>query len=144
VVDNDELTVDTPPAPAGRDQVQICDATACSFPKAARGSFTYFPPDNPTVAAVRPGSGPAGVTVTVSGHNLGFLQAVYFGTTRTTDFRSVGSPSDVGSTTTFTVQVPPGRAGATVNIRVVTLESAATKKYPKSPVNPGVTYHYSG
>jgi hypothetical protein len=142
VVNNDEVTVDTPPAPAGMDLVQICDATSCSSTKVPSNPFTYFPPGDPTLASVRPGGGKAGITVTVRGRNLGFLKAVYFGTTETTDFRSVGSASDVGSTTSFTVVVPLGQAGTKVNVRVVTLESETTKKYPKSPVNPDVTYQY--
>ena len=144
VAGNDTITLKTPAAPSGVDEVQVCDATSCSA-RTPRQAFTYFPPGDPHVTSISRRSGPAagGQTVTVTGRNLGFLKTVYFGLRSTTRFTSVGTPSDVGSTTRFSVVVPAGTAGQTVNVRVVTLESEVDKTYPKSPVNPSVSYRYN-
>ncbi len=143
VVSNTEITLKTPAAPAGIDSVHVCDATTCSVTTTG-ATFTYFPTGDPRVSSVSPRTGPAGggTRVTVRGVSLGFLKAVYFGTKETTRFTSTGSPSDVGSTTSFTVTAPSGSAGSKVNVRVVTLQSESTKVYPKSPVNTSDTFTY--
>jgi hypothetical protein len=134
IVSNDEVTVKTPAAPAGVAKVQVCDATGCSSISSSL-TFTYFAPGDPTVSSISSKQGQAGDVVTVKGKNLGFLEYVFFGTVRTTHFSGSSSSS-------FSVVVPPGASGATVNVRVETLESLTTKKYPKSPVNGSVTFHY--
>ena len=78
----------------------------------------------PAVTAIAPPSGSVtgGTTVTVSGSGFTGATAVYFGTTRVTTTISVNARA-----TQLTVKSPPGTAGTSVNVRVVTPggESAA-------------------
>jgi hypothetical protein len=145
VVNNDEITLTTPGSNPGTDDVQVCDATSCSNRVHGRDTFIYFPPGDPRVAAASPASGPArgGTIVRVSGTNLGYVEAVWFGPKRTGTIVAEPSLLDSGSTTEIVVHAPPGIAGSKVDIRVVTLESLTTDKYPKSPVNRHVTFTYA-
>jgi hypothetical protein len=78
--------------------------------------------------------------VTLTGANLGYTETVWFGRHKGT---IVAEPSllDSGSTTTVVVKAPAGSAGATVDIRVVTVESVVTGA-GKSPVTKAATFHY--
>jgi hypothetical protein len=139
VVSNTEILLETTGANAGIDQVQVCSATSCST---GQSTFTYYPAGNPVVAAVTPKSGSAGTKVKITGRNLGFITAVYFGSVKAKVFANGPALLDSGDPTLVTAVAPAGEAGAKVNIRVVTLESLSVKKYPKSPVNKAVTFTY--
>jgi hypothetical protein len=58
-----------------------------------------------------------------------------------TTFANAPALLDSGSTGEVTATAPPGTAGTTVPIRVVTLESEVTGS-GESPVNPDATFSY--
>jgi hypothetical protein len=138
VVSNTEILLETVGANAGIDQVQVC-STSCST---GTSTFTYYPPGDPTVSAITPTTGSAGTKVNITGANLGFVEDVYFGSVKAKVFANGPALLDSGNPSLVTAVVPAGVAGAKVNIRVVTVESLSTKKYPKSPVNKAVTFTY--
>ncbi len=133
------ITITTPAAITGVYAVEVCGASGCSA--LSSQSYTYYLPGNPALTASTPRSGTAGTTVTISGYNLGFVQAVYFGTKRSTSF---SQPAFFESGNTYEVQAkaPAGVAGSRVDIRVVTIESLATG-YGTSHVNPSVSFSYA-
>jgi hypothetical protein len=137
-----QISLLTPQDNPSIDQVFACSISGCSTPRPKNDTFTYYPVGNPQVTAVNPATGAAGTNVTIDGQNLGFIKAVYFGKVKATTFANAPGPLDSGSTTEVTATAPPGTAGATVAIRVITLESAATG-FGKSPVNPAATFRYS-
>jgi hypothetical protein len=95
---------------SGREDLRLLDQDGIHAGQGDRGS-------------VSPASGKAGTKVTISGANLGFIEAVYFGKIKVKTFASVPALLDCGSTFQVTAVVPPGKAGSKVEIRVVTLES---------------------
>ncbi len=141
VVSNTKIQLVTPAALTGIYTLEVCGVSGCSLPSTA--SFTYYLPGNPALTSDTPTTGPAGTTITVHGYNLGYIQAVYFGTVKTTDFNQAIF-WESGNTSQFTVVVPAGTLGSTVDIRVATIESLATNyDNGKSPVNPAVTFTYA-
>ncbi len=126
---------------AGIDQVSWCNVSGCTAPLLKGDTFRYYPLGNPSVSSVTPDAGTAGTRVVISGANLGFIEAVYFGTTKATVFANVPGLLDCGNTTKITATAPAGRAGSKVDIRLVTLQSLATG-FGKSPVNAKVAFTY--
>jgi hypothetical protein len=135
------ISFDTLGDNAGIDQVSWCNVSGCTAPLRSGDIFTYYPVGNPSVSSVRPGEGAGGTKVVIEGSNLGFVEAVYFGTTEATVFANVPAVLDCGSTTEVTATAPKEPAGSKADIRVVTLESEATG-YGMSPVNPKAVFSY--
>ncbi|MFZ0667581.1 MAG: protease pro-enzyme activation domain-containing protein [Acidimicrobiales bacterium] len=133
--------VTTPDNP-GIDQVSVCDQSGCSAAETTHDTFTYYPPGNPSLVSVSPGSGPAGTSVTIDGSNLGFVTGVWFGNVEAITFANVPALTDAGNTSEVTATAPPQAAGSKVDVRVETLESAATG-FGKSPVNPKASFKYT-
>jgi hypothetical protein len=102
-------------SPAGAG---IVDVTLTGFggvsATAPADRFSYEPP--PAITGVSPESGPAagGETVTITGANLAGALAVDFGSVPATEIVT-DTPSSI------TAVVPPGTAGATVDVTVATL-----------------------
>jgi hypothetical protein len=136
-----EITFDTVGDNAGIDQVSWCNVSGCTTPLKAGDVFTYYPLGHPSVSSIQPSEGDGGTKVTITGHNLGFVEAVYFGATEATVFANVPGLLDCGSTSEVTATAPSEPAGSKVDIRVVTLESEATG-YGKSPINPKAEFTY--
>jgi hypothetical protein len=136
-----EITFDTVVDNAGVDQVSWCNVSGCTAALAAGDVFTYYPLGNPSVSSIRPSEGAVGTRVAITGNNLGFVEAVYFGTTKATVFANEAGLLDCGSTSKVTATAPREPAGSKVDIRVVTLESEATG-YGKSAMNPKAVFTY--
>jgi hypothetical protein len=136
------VTLTTPGDQPGIDQVSACDVSACSAALASGDTFTYYPLGTPRVSSVSPAKGKAGTKVTIDGANLGFIEAVYFGKVKATTFANVPALLDCGSTTQVTAVAPPQKAGSTVEVRVVTLESEVTGTGQSAP-NPKATFTYT-
>ena len=130
VVSSTEITLKTPSANAGIDDVQVCTTSGCSTATPKRDTFVYYPPGDPSVASSSPRSGPAkgGTKVTIHGTNLGFVIAVRFGNLEAKKFANVPALLDSGNTNLVTATAPPGKAGTTVSITLETLESSKTGK----------------
>lgn len=139
VVSDSEITLTTPAALTGVYAVVVCGVSGCSSPSASH--YTYYLPGNPQLTSAAPKAGRAGTKVTIRGDNLGFTEAVYFGTRKATAFSQAGL-FESGNTYELTATAPPSAAGATVDIRVVTVQSLATG-YGKSSANPDVTFTYT-
>jgi hypothetical protein len=135
------VTLTTPGDQPGIDQVSACDVSGCSAAVPSGDTFTYYPIGKPVVTSVSRAKGKAGTKITINGANLGFVVAVYFGNVKAKTFANVPALLDCGSTTQVTVVVPPGKAGSTVDIRVVTLESEVTGT-GKSAINKKATFTY--
>jgi hypothetical protein len=136
-----EITFDTVSDNAGIDQVSWCNVSGCTAPRKVGDVFTYYPLGHPSVSSIKPNEGTAGTKVTITGTNLGFVEAVYFGTTEAKVFANRPGLLDCGSTSELTATAPSEPAGSKVDIRVVTLESESTG-YGKSPINPKALYTY--
>jgi subtilase family serine protease len=106
--------------------VQACTVTGCS--NSTNANFLLYPPGNPTVSASTPAKGPAhgGTVVSVSGQNLGCVLAVNFGTAQSELVSNATQLLDCGSTTQVLASAPPGKAGTTVKVSVLTVESFVT------------------
>jgi Pro-kumamolisin, activation domain/IPT/TIG domain len=136
-----KITFDTIGDNPGIDQVSFCNVSGCTAPLKKGDIFRYYPIGKPSVSSVEPNEGAGGTRVVIKGQNLGFIKAVYFGTTKATVFANVPGLLDCGSTTEITATAPPEPGGKKVDIRVTTLESEATG-YGKSPPNPRVVFTY--
>jgi IPT/TIG domain len=136
------VTLTTPGDNPGIDQVSACDVSGCSAALASGDIYTYYPLGTPHVSSVSPANGKPGTKVTIDGANLGFIEAVYFGDVKATTFANVPALLDCGSTTQVTAVAPPQKAGSTVEIRVVTLESEVTGTGQSAP-NPKATFTYT-
>jgi IPT/TIG domain len=120
--------------------VQVCGVTGCS-PNPPTDYLYLYPPGNPKVTSVRPGSGPAagGTKVTIGGQNLGCVTKVFFGKVVAEKFSNAKALLDCGSTSLVHATVPPGQAGTTVKVSVTTVESGFTGTGP-SKSSAGFTY----
>lgn len=126
---DDELTTETVQQNPALVHVRVCTVTACSPDKPA--SFLYlYPPGEPDVVSVNPGTGPpaGGTKVAVRGDNLGCALGVYFGNLKARSFVPVPASLDCGSTSVVEATTPPGTAGTAVTVRVMTVESYFTGK----------------
>jgi hypothetical protein len=137
LVSNTEIKLTTPAALPGVDAVTVCGVSGCSANSTT--TYTYYLPGNPSLTASKPAKGTAGTKVTITGYNLGFVLAVYFGKTKATFSNATFFES--GNTYELTAVAPKGTAGSKVYIRVETVESVATG-YGKSRVNRRVTFTY--
>lgn len=142
--EGNQLSLPTPGANPGIDDVLVCTFTGCSAPRPKTDTFTYFPPGNPKVSAISPTSGPAagGTTVIITGKNLGCATEVRFGTVMATNVKNVPALLDCGSFTQVTATAPPGMAGTKVKVQVMTVGSAATG-YGWSPPTTAAVYRYT-
>ncbi|MHB1508127.1 MAG: protease pro-enzyme activation domain-containing protein [Acidimicrobiales bacterium] len=139
VVSNSKIELLTPATLTGVYTIEVCNPSGCSGPSAT--AFTFYLPGNPSLSSDTPTSGKAGTKVTLAGYNLGYVEAVYFGSVKAKAF-SQSSVFESGTNYGLTVTAPAGVAGKRVDIRVVTAESLATG-FGLSPVNPGVTFTYA-
>jgi hypothetical protein len=140
VASNTRLTFNTPAALTGAFVIQVCGDSGCSAP--SNKTFTFYVPGSPKVTSVSPASGPSGTKVTITGVNLGYIQAVYFGAKQATTFANGPAFFEGGDTTTVTATAPANTSGKTVDVRVVTLQSKATQG-GESPVNTKATFTYT-
>ncbi len=114
---------------------QVCTVTACSAPASADGGtsdlFILYPPGDPKIDSIAPGTGPAngGTPVTITGHNLGCVTDISFGKVAAVDAANAGAILDCGTTDTVTVTAPAGAVG-TVPITLQTVESVVTGAPP--------------
>jgi hypothetical protein len=150
--------VTTPQLP-GADTLDVCTVSGCSGDQEVcisdeclvrgsspnrRNSFTFYPPGRPSLRSDSPRSGPAHSVVTITGANLNLVEAVYFGPTKlhSANFETGFNPeTGAPESDTLAVLVPKGLpAGRKLNIRVVTAESEATERDPKTPINKHVTF----
>jgi subtilase family serine protease len=147
--------VTTPQLP-GEDATAVCTVSGCSgdtevcipgvciVESFGTHPFTFYPPGKPSLVSIQPKTGRAGDFVTITGTNLAFPQAVYFGSKKLNDddFGN-GFNDETGAVNLNVVQalVPRGlQIGKKVDIRVVTAESEATERHPETPINKNVTY----
>lgn len=107
------------------DLVEPCTAAGCTAPRGnkerAGDTFVVFNVGSPSVSALSPTSGRAhgGGKVRIYGDNLDGAKAVLFGSSPATQIEpGTGYPD--GNPYSLTVTAPPGRAGLTVNVIVVT------------------------
>lgn len=108
----------------GLVNIRVCTVTGCNR-ETPPSQLVLYPPGTPQVETISPGSGPpaGGTQTTVTGQNLGCPLAVFFGTAQAGSATPESAILDCGSTTALTAKSPPGTAGATVPVNVVTLGS---------------------
>jgi hypothetical protein len=135
------VTLKTPATITGTYSVSVCTVSGCSAPAGSKDLFTFYLPGNPRVVSSTPHSGKAGTKVVIAGLNLGWVKAVYFGTTKARRFANGAQFFESGNPNVVIAYAPKGTKGKKVNIRVETLESLATG-VGKSPVNTKVTFTY--
>jgi hypothetical protein len=154
-----EFSFITTPQLAGLDALTVCTVSGCSgdhevcIPDQCivresspdpRNSFTFYPPGRPSLRSDSPRSGPAHSVVVIAGTNLNEVEAVYFGPIKlhSDDFADGYNPqTGEPEHNLLTVLVPKGLpVGRKLDIRVVTAESEATERHPKTPVNKHVTF----
>ncbi|MHB8435448.1 MAG: protease pro-enzyme activation domain-containing protein [Acidimicrobiales bacterium] len=123
--------------------VQLCTTTACSAPGNGN-TMVIYPPGNPQVTSSSPSSGPAhgGTKVTITGHNLGCVTAVYFGKTLAASFSNQQALLDCGSTRAVDVVAPSAAPGTKDSITVQTVESEMTGYGASKPVT-AATFTYT-
>ena len=149
----------TTPQLAGLDALVVCTVSGCSGDRETctpnecvvrspgptpRNSFTFYPPGRPSLRSDTPRAGPVHTLVLITGTNLNLVEAVYFGTTKlpAENFESgfnpeTGAPAD----NLLAVLVPNGLpVGRKLDIRVVTAESEATARHPKTAINKRVVF----
>ena len=111
---------------------QVCTVTDCSAASSANSDlsdvFILYPPGDPKIDSIAPGSGPAtgGTKVTITGENLGCVTNISFGKEAAVDFSNAEALLDCGSTDMVTVTAPLNRVG-TVPVTLETVESDATR-----------------
>ena len=127
VVSDSEITLTSPAANPGTDDLFVCTTTVCSS-ASSKDTYIYYAPGNPSVASSSPTSGPAkgGTKVTITGTALGCVTAVKFGSVSAKTFANPKGYVDCGDTTHITVTAPAGKAGTKVLITVETQESEIT------------------
>ncbi|MGZ4335454.1 MAG: IPT/TIG domain-containing protein, partial [Gaiellaceae bacterium] len=110
---------------------QVCTVTDCSEPTSENNDpsdeFILYPPGDPKIDSITPGSGSAagGTQVTITGENLGCVTSISFGSVIADDATNVEALLDCGSTDTVKVTAPAGSVG-TVPVSLQTVESEAT------------------
>ncbi|HEU5244631.1 MAG TPA: protease pro-enzyme activation domain-containing protein [Gaiellaceae bacterium] len=110
---------------------QVCTVTDCSTATSTNNDpsdvFILYPPGDPKIDSITPGTGPAngGTQVTIRGENLGCVTNISFGKVAATAASNAEALLDCGSTDTVTVTAPAGKVGK-VPIKLETVESDAT------------------
>ena len=124
VVSDDQVDSSTPGSNPGLDDVQLCTVSGCSANPPADELWLY-PPGDPRVTSVTPGSGPAagGTATRVGGANLSCPVQVYFGNVVAASFSAVQSDLDCGATSEVHATSPAGPAGSKVPVTVETVGS---------------------
>jgi Pro-kumamolisin, activation domain/PASTA domain/IPT/TIG domain/Divergent InlB B-repeat domain len=128
--DTDLTTTTVSQNPAVVD-TQVCTVTDCSVPTSVDSDnsdvFILYPPGDPKIDSITPGSGPAngGTSVTITGENLGCVTNISFGNATAEDTTNAAALLDCGSTNTVTVTAPVHAVG-TVQVTLQTVESDAT------------------
>jgi len=109
----------------------------------AKDLLTFYPPGRPSLTSIRPDHGPAGAVVLITGHNLAMPQHIYFGSHKLPD-NDFGDPiADTGQPdpNQILLFVPRGLPlEHKFDVRVVTAESEAIQRHPKTPINKAVTF----
>jgi len=128
---NTDLTTTTVSQNPAVVDTQACTVTDCSEATSLNADdsdeFILYPPGDPKIDSVTPGSGPAngGTEITIAGENLGCVTNVSFGSEDALTFTNAEALLDCGSTDTVTVTAPAGHVG-TVTLKLETVESDAT------------------
>ncbi len=135
-----QLSLLTPRAQRGVDQVSVCNISGCSSEDNPRTRFIYFPPGAPLVTSVSPPAGPAGRRVVIRGSHLGYVERVLFGSRPARTFANPVDSRGLVSEWQIVAVVPAGDSG-TVQVRVVTAESLDSH-HPESPPAPGARFRY--
>jgi hypothetical protein len=121
VLNRTHLTVVAPAGLVGPVDVEPCTPSGCATAHEPRDRFEFFSIAKPQVTSSSPSAGSAngGDLVTIRGNNLAGAVKVYFGAHATSSFANAnGFPP--GAPDAIAVDAPPGRAGTTVPIIVVT------------------------
>jgi Pro-kumamolisin, activation domain/PASTA domain/IPT/TIG domain/Divergent InlB B-repeat domain len=128
---NTDLTTTTVSQNPAVVDTEACTVTDCSAPTSLDNDtadlFILYPPGDPKIDSITPGSGPAngGTEVTITGENLGCVTNVSFGTATADTASNAEALLDCGSTDTVTLSAPPGAVGR-VPVKLETVESDAT------------------
>ncbi|HET9093211.1 MAG TPA: protease pro-enzyme activation domain-containing protein [Acidimicrobiales bacterium] len=124
---NTSATFTTPAMNPALADVQLCSVSGCS-PTTPADEMIVYPPGAASVTSASPARGPAhgGTTVVLNGDNLGCVVAIRFGSVMAEQFTNEQALLDCGSTTQLLVAAPPGVAGKTVHVSVMTIEGAVT------------------
>lgn len=107
--------------------VLVCSNSGCA-PNPPADQLVVYPPGDPSLTGATPSSGPAhgGNTVTIDGSNLGCVVKVLFGSVPAVQFSNAQAILHCGQTGQVLAEAPPGAAGKTIQVSVVTIESEAT------------------
>jgi hypothetical protein len=137
------VRVRTPADLPGPVDVETCQLSSCTRADPRTDVFVFDAPDRPVVTHLSARSGPAagGATLTIEGGALTSVSTVDFGAVATNAVSHArGHPG--GDPSLFSVIVPPGAAGSTVAVRVVTpagesrVTAVAHYSYRPSPPSP--------
>jgi hypothetical protein len=111
----------------GLTDVEVCSTTGCSYNPPHDFLYVY-PPGNPKISSISAHHGPAqgGNLLTLTGTNLGCVVSVSFGTAVTRQVTNAEALLDCGQTNQVFLLAAPGRSGATVRVRITTVESTFT------------------
>jgi hypothetical protein len=134
-----KLKIETPSDLPTETYVVVCSTSGCS-PASSDLTYIFDYPGQPVVTSSTPRSGQArgGTAVTIDGSLLTGVEAVYFGTAPALSFSNGAGGQPTGDSTRVTALAPPGLAGTTVDIKVLTYGSSL-------PSNPDAhaTFTYS-
>ncbi len=124
---NTSASFTTPAMNPALADLQLCSVSGCS-PTSPADEMVIYPVGAASVASASPVRGPAhgGTIVTLNGDNLGCVVGVRFGSVMAEQFTNEQALLDCGSTTQVLVAAPPGVAGSTVHVSVMTIEGEVT------------------
>ena len=131
-------TTATASSPVGSYPITVSGAVDPNYNITYVSGTLTVTPAAATVSSVGPNAGPttSGTTVIITGMNLTYVTAVYFGATAASHFT-------INSNTQITATSPAGTAGSTVDVTVVTsagaspISSADRFRYLAPPVVSG-------
>jgi hypothetical protein len=125
------IRVIAPGGIVGAVDVEPCTPSGCSSAHPAEDLFEFYTLSKPQLTSVSPSSGSAsgGDLVTILGNNLAGALSVHFGPNESSLLTNANgfAPGDPNAIAVF---APPGRAGSTVAITVVT-RSGRTTPHPE-------------
>jgi hypothetical protein len=138
-VSGTSMKIATPSDVPTDSYVDVCSASGCSH-NTLNATYIFDYPGQPVVSLDSPKSGTAhgGTTVTIKGSLLTGVRGVYFGSQPAPAFSNGASEQPTGDSTVITATAPPGIAGSTVDVRVLTYGSSSL-----SNVNKAVTFTYT-